>query len=193
MISRAAGSSWQQKCIQSRSNNHHSSTRTHRGRAASLRSIRPTTKHPRIETIRLNLADISQPAPERGPPPPSGGGAGAAEVWRDHSPAAGPQLRAAPPALAQLLLQALKFELWTDWRSWQTSMVNHQEGSKVAVLAQPSSADVTPAGPGPGPPVSRYASAPCQNFGSSLMVKFVGFFFCSQQTSNHNKSMRRCT
>lgn len=24
----------------------------------------------------------------------------------------------------------LKFELWTEWRSWQTSTVNHQEGNK---------------------------------------------------------------
>lgn len=24
----------------------------------------------------------------------------------------------------------LKFELWTDWRSWQPSMVNHQAGNK---------------------------------------------------------------
>lgn len=24
----------------------------------------------------------------------------------------------------------LKFELWTDWCSWQSSMVNHQEGNK---------------------------------------------------------------
>lgn len=24
----------------------------------------------------------------------------------------------------------LKFELWTEWRLWQTSTVNHQEGNK---------------------------------------------------------------
>lgn len=37
----------------------------------------------------------------------------------------------------------MKFELWTDWCSWQTSMVNHLEGNKGSKgnAAQPSDDD----------------------------------------------------